>query len=151
MTNPQFYYVTIIDAPTERVWQALTTAEFTRQYWHETEVQSDWKEGSSVKFFVGEDKVGCEGKVLSSLPFSELSYTWHFSANPACASEAPSRVTFTLEDLGGATKLTICHDSFESGTSPTYQMVSEGWPFVLSGLKTLLECGKTRNYSALHD
>jgi hypothetical protein len=37
-------------------------------------------------------------------------------------------------------KLTVIHDGFEPG-STIVQMVSGGWPDVISSLKTLLEIG----------
>ncbi|NVJ96742.1 MAG: SRPBCC family protein [Alphaproteobacteria bacterium] len=149
MTKPEFHYVTIIDAPVQKVWQVLTTAEFTSQYWHNTRVQSDWQVGSPVVFLVDGDEIGCEGKVLEVEQYTKLSYSWRFPRNPACAAEEPSIVSFELEDLDGSTKLAVLHTGFASAESPTYQMVSGGWPFVLAGLKTLCEAGQTRDFSAL--
>lgn len=150
MTNPEFHYVCLIDAPAEKVWQALTTAEFTRQYWHGTEVRSRWKLGSRVEFLVDGGEVGCEGKVFECDPPHRLAYSWHFPRNPAAAAEAPSKVSFVLEDIEGATKLTVVHNGFPGPDSVTYAMVSTGWPFVIAGLKTLCEVGETRDFSALH-
>ena len=45
MTKPQFVYVTYIMTTPEKVWNALTDAELTRQYWIHSNV-SDWKVGS---------------------------------------------------------------------------------------------------------
>lgn len=153
MTENQTVYVTLIEAPCENVWEALTSAEFTSLYWHDTHVQSDWQVGSSVQFMVypegGEAEVGCDGEVLECDPPSRLSYTWRFPRVPAICDEAPSRVTFTLDALAdGVTKLTLVHDEFPEG-SGMYPMVNEGWPFVLSGLKTLLETGRTVDFSTL--
>lgn len=152
MTKAEYYYVTLIDAPRETVWRALTSAAFTKQYWHNAEVRSDWTVGSSVEFWVrAEEKnmVGCEGVILECEAPERLSYTWHFPLNPACAPEQPSRILFLLEDIEGATKLTIKHDKFESEQSATYHMVSTGWPYVIAGLKSLCETGKTRDFSVL--
>lgn len=150
MTNPVFHYVCLIDAPPAKVWQALTTAEFTRQYWHGTEVRSDWTVGSKVEFLVDSGEIGCEGEVLACTPNKRLCYSWHFPRNPATAGEVPSKVSFDLEEIDGATKLTVTHDGFPGPESVTYQMASTGWPFVLAGLKTLCEQGETRDFSALH-
>lgn len=152
MTEAEFYYVTLIDAPRETVWRALTNGEFTKQYWHNADVKSDWKIGSPVEFWVKAEKgsaIGCEGKVLECDVPSRLSYSWHFPLNPACAPESPSRVLFLLEDAGGATKLTVRHDEFVGEDSATYHMVSTGWPYVIAGLKTLCETGATRDFSVL--
>ena len=147
-------YVTLIEAPRERVWQALTSAEFTQAYWHNTHVQSSWVVGEPVQFLVyphreSEPKAGCTGEVLECDPPSRLCYTWGFPRNPEVCDEAPSRVAFTLAELpGGVTKLTLVHDQFPEG-SKMYPMVDSGWPFVLSGLKTLLETGRATDFSAL--
>ena len=58
------------------------------------------------------------------------------------AAEQRSRVTFDIEPLGELVKLTVVHDGFEPG-SVVASMVSQGWPGILSSLKTLLETGDT--------
>jgi hypothetical protein len=58
------------------------------------------------------------------------------------AAEGRSKVTFEIEPLGELCKLTVVHDGFEPG-STVVELVSGGWPLVLSELKTLLETGET--------
>ena len=53
----------------------------------------------------------------------------------------PSRVTFVLEPSDGTVKLTVTHEDFAEG-SKTLPSISEGWPLVLSSLKSVLETGK---------
>jgi uncharacterized protein YndB with AHSA1/START domain len=150
MKIPEYNYVTVIAAKPQRVWEALTTAEFTRQYWHSTRVKSNWQVGGTIEFLIdtddGGDAVGCQGKILVADYPRELSYTWSFPRNPAVADEAPSRVTFLLEPLGEHTRLTITHDQFPD-QSEMYGYIRDGWPLVLAGLKTLLETGKAVDFS----
>ncbi len=57
-------------------------------------------------------------------------------------AEPRSRVAFDIEDVGnGVVKLTVTHDGFAPGG--TVPNISQGWPAVLSSLKTLLETGST--------
>jgi hypothetical protein len=49
MSKPEFVYVIYIEAPQQRVWDALTTGEDTVHFWSRY-VQSDWKQGSRVEF-----------------------------------------------------------------------------------------------------
>lgn len=150
--TPEYTYVTLIDASRQKVWQALTSGEFTKQYWHSAEVRSDWIAGSPVEFWVSSeqgDLIGCEGEVLECVEPERLSYSWHFPLNPECAPEPHSRVLFLLEDTDSATKLTVKHDKFTGQESATYHMVSTGWPYVIAGLKSLCETGRTRDFSAL--
>lgn len=58
------------------------------------------------------------------------------------AGELRSKVTFDIEQLGQAVKLTVVHDDVDHG-STVLEMCSEGWPQLLSDLKTLLETGET--------
>ena len=151
--NPAQVFVQIIDAEPAVVWNALTSADFTEQYWHGTRVRSDFTVGSTVEFLVAGDEVGCVGEVLESDPPLTLSYTWQFPRNPLVRDETPSRVTFQLEALRApsgetATRLTVVHDGFPAG-SRMPDMVRPGWPAVLAGLKTLLETGRTPDFSSM--
>ena len=68
--------------------------------------------------------------------------TGHHIVNydPDLTAEGPSRVTYELEETDGITKVTTIHDDFPSG-SKVYDNVAGGWPYILSGLKTLVETG----------
>ena len=48
MGKPDYVYVTYIATTPEKVWQALTDGEFTRQYWGRARNVSDWKAGSAA-------------------------------------------------------------------------------------------------------
>ena len=146
MREMEYVYVTLIAAPPEKVWQALTTPEFTSQYWHSTRVRCDWNVGSRVEFLVDGDEVGCEGEVLTHDPPTELSYTWSFPRNPETRDEAPSRVTFLLVELPQGTRLTVIHDRFPTD-SKMYPLIAQGWPCVMAGLKTLVETGEAVDFT----
>jgi len=152
MSAPEFVYVIYIAATPERVWQALTQAQFTRQYWFGRCAESDWRVGSVVKYWIDEAKSDLDfsGEVLRSEPPRLLSYTFGVEwgrwlrdsrEHKDMLHERPSRVTFELEPMGGATKLTLVHDQFEPG-GKSLQGVSRGWPAILSALKSVLEGGK---------
>ena len=147
MTSPEFIYVIVIARPPEKVWEGLTTAEFTKQYWHRTEVTSDFRIGSPIRFMTESGQVGAEGTILTADYPAELSYTWQFPNNPDTSGEAPSRVTFRLEPVAAGTKLTVIHDQFPEN-SKMFGLIEGGWPLVLSGLKTLLESGNAVDFSA---
>ena len=80
------------------------------------------------------------GEVLEYEPYRRLSYTWRVEFHEVFRHERPSRVTFELEPVGAEVKLTVFHDEFEPG-SKVLGAVSNGWPVVLSSLKSLLETG----------
>jgi uncharacterized protein YndB with AHSA1/START domain/DNA-binding transcriptional ArsR family regulator len=155
MTNPEFVYTTYINTTPERLWQALTDPAFTRRYWGVT-FESDWKAGSTMTWEQDGVTIADPAQVvLESEPYRRLAYSWHtFTPEFAKAvglsdevftkvsSERRSKVTFEIEPLGQMVKLTVVHTDFEPG-STVVEMVSEGWPHLLSDLKTLLETGET--------
>ena len=57
------------------------------------------------------------------------------------AAESPALCTIALESVDGATKLTVVHQS-ETPGSLLIGAVSDGWPKILSNLKSLLETGE---------
>ena len=148
MDKPEFVYMTVIAAPPEHVWDGLTTAEFTRQYWHKTRVRSDYRVGAKIEFLNEDDNVGVAGEILTVRRPEELAYTWQFTgAESPAKNDPPSRVTFRLEAITAGTRLTVIHDQLEEG-SQTATMVSFGWPHVLAGLKTLLETGSAIDFTS---
>jgi uncharacterized protein YndB with AHSA1/START domain len=156
MGNPEFVYTTYIKTTPERLWQALTDPAFTSRYWGVT-FETDWQVGSPMVWGEGgQQPADPEQRVLASEPYRRLSYTWHtFTPEWAQAAgvddevlatirqEPRSKVTFDIEPQGEVVKLTVVHDDFEPG-STVREMVGEGWPRLLSDLKTLLETGDIR-------
>jgi len=140
MSKTEFVYVTYIKTTPEKLWKALTTSEFTKQYWFDTAVESDWKVGSSLALRPEGNGAVMKGKVLKNNPYKELSYTWDFP-NSEKAAAYPSRVTFSLEQDNDTVILTVVHDELEAGSEMS-KGISRGWPLVLSSLKSLLETGK---------
>jgi uncharacterized protein YndB with AHSA1/START domain/DNA-binding transcriptional ArsR family regulator len=151
MQKPQFVYTTYIRTAPERLWQALTEPAFTRRYWGMV-FEADWNTGSPMIWHPeGLTIADPEQVVLEADPYHRLSYTWHaFTPEWAdavgvseevrgqIAAEPRSKVTFDLEEEGDLVRLTVVHDGFEPG-SKVLEMVGDGWPRVVSGLKSLLE------------
>jgi uncharacterized protein YndB with AHSA1/START domain len=82
-----------------------------------------------------------DGKVIEADPPRRLVHTWRAAYSPDTAADRPSRVTWTIEPVGAICKLTVLHDDFD-GETKTWKSTANGWPVVLSGLKTLLETGE---------
>jgi uncharacterized protein YndB with AHSA1/START domain len=145
-TKPKFVYSTLITTTPEKLWAALTDAQFTTQYWGGVSVDSDWKVGSSVVFRM-KDKVLHNDTVLKSEPPRLLSYSFKPLHMEELLAEPASRVTFVIEEFTGkaprqgpVVKLTVTHEEFPED-SKILPMISQGWPDILSSLKTLLETG----------
>jgi uncharacterized protein YndB with AHSA1/START domain len=139
MTKPVFVYVTYIETTAEKLWQALTDADFTERYWFGHRLTSDWKVGSAYQF-TNQGKPMVEGEVLVSDPPQRLAYSW-YNRKEEAKGEGTSRVTFDLEPRGKVVKLTVTHDELgEDGK--TLRAISGGWPMVIASLKSLLETGQ---------
>jgi len=153
MEKQDFIYTTYITTTPERLWQALTSPEFTSQYWGLT-FDTDWKVGSTMTWNMRDLSIShADQVVLEADPYTRLSYTWHgfppewiasMELDDAIArhivTEPRSRATFTLEPDGPLVKLTVLHEGFDED-SEIIKMISNGWPKVLSSLKTFVESG----------
>ena len=141
MDKPSFVYVTYIATTPEKLWDALTSAAFTERYMFGRRVESEWRVGSSVRYYGTDGELTDSGEVLEADRPRRLSYTWRVELHPALAREGHSRVTFELEPVGTEVKLTVVHDGFAEGSS-VLEALKGGWPKALSSLKSLLETGR---------
>ena len=141
MNTLKHVYEVYIRTTPEKLWEAITRPDQTRQYFYGTAVESEWKVGSTVRHMGANGQVNLDGKVIEIVPQRRLVTTFAAVHNPASAKDRPSRVTWEIQPLGDVVKLTLTHDDFD-GITQTYQQVGPGWNPVLSGLKTLLETGK---------
>lgn len=141
MSKAQFVYVIYIAATPDRIWAGLTDSEFTRQYWEHDNV-SDWKPGSSWEHrrSDGSHALDLVGQVIESVPPRRLVMTWISPANAAKGAK-PSRVTFELKPISDMVRLTVTHDELDEDSEMAGK-IAEGWPRVLSSLKSLLETGR---------
>jgi len=140
IARPHFVYVTYISTTPEALWQALTDPDFTQRYWFGFRVDArGGKDGRMTA--INPDGVQVhDDPILESDPPRRLVYGWK-SLYDEFRDEAPSRVSFDLEPRGEQVKLTVTHEDFVPG-SKMFPRISEGWPAVLSSLKSLLETGK---------
>lgn len=134
-------FVFYIAAPPERVWQGFVSAESNRILFMGAELEVDLKPGGRMNWFGtgadGKRVTYVHGEVLKSEPPKLLQYT--FAMGP---SNRFSRVTIELVPETEATKVSVTHDQWAEDDS-AYLPTSDGWPRVLSRLKTLIETGKT--------
>jgi uncharacterized protein YndB with AHSA1/START domain len=137
--KPKFVYVTYIAAPPERVWEALTKPDISEKYWFGYRVAADGKPGDHMTATSPAGKLSHRDPILESDPPRRLVYGW--KALDKLPDERASRVTFDLAPFKGQTRLTVIHDDFVEG-SKMFEMISKGWPAVLSSLKSFLETGR---------
>ncbi len=121
----------------DRLWQALTDPELTQQYAFGSRVESDWQLGSPYAFTNENGKV-IEGEVLEIDPPRRLTLSWR-----ATFADIPiTTVTWTIEPVGDACKLTLQHSGIDPANTVVTQGLASAWAQSLSSLKSLLETGQ---------
>ena len=140
MARSTYLYVAYIRTTPEKLWQALTDPQFTRQYWFGMASTSEFRKGSPWKLVAGDGKVWDSGEIVESDPPRRLVMRWQHEMRPELKAEGPALCTIELQPEAGAVKLTITHTS-EHENSKVITAVSGGWPKVISNLKSFLETG----------
>ena len=141
MNKSEFVYVTYIRTTPHRLWSALTSPEFMKQYWFGMHFETDWKSGSSWQMVFPDGRVADSGEIIEIDPPRRLVLKWRNEFRPELKSEGYASCTIELELIADAVKLTIMH-MMDRAESKLIEAVSGGWPRILSNLKSLLETGE---------
>ena len=142
MNKSTFVYVTYIATTPEKLWEALTNPAFTRQYWAGSWQDSEWRVGASWKLMTPDGRVGDSGEILELDPPRRLVVSWEHQIFEEFRGLGVTRATFDIEQSGEVVKLTVTHEAPESAAK-LLDALSQGWPGILSSLKTLLETGRS--------
>ncbi len=138
-TTTQIYQV-FIKATPERIWEAITTPEFTGKFFHGARIEVV---GDRYLSHGPNGEVWADEPVLEADPPRRLVHGWRSLYNDEAGKEPRSRVTWEIEPReGGICKVTVVHDRLEESPITAANVGGDGWTFVLSGLKTLLETGE---------
>ncbi len=131
---------TTIDAPIERVWDALTDPELIKQFMFGTEAVSDWKVGSPIVWkgvWRGkpyEDK----GTILKIEPPHLLQYS-HFSPLSAVPDLPENYHTLTYMLTAKADKTLVELSQDNNASAEEVQHSTGMWQQLLVSLKKVLE------------
>jgi len=138
----QFSYDVYIAASVAKVWNGIIDGDMTKQYVYGTRLESKLKKGAPYAYVGDGDFKVVDGEIVEIEPDKRLVMTWSAHWDEASAKDKPSRVTYELSPAGPqTTKLHLVHDEFDGATA-TYTGSVEGWPLLMSSLKSLLETGK---------
>jgi uncharacterized protein YndB with AHSA1/START domain/DNA-binding transcriptional ArsR family regulator len=135
--RPTYVYTTYIHASPEMVWQAITDADISGEYWGHRNV-SDWEPGSRWEHqrTDGSEIADVVGTVIEAVAPERLVTTW---SGPSGNGNGASRVTFAIEPYQEIVRLTVTHENLLDQAE--YEAAAAGWPAVLANLKSLLETG----------
>ena len=140
--KPAIVYTIYIASTPEKVWQALTTAEFSRQYFSGFAVEADLRVGGAFVARAPDGSVHISGEVIECDPPRKLTITWNVNWPALVEKLGPTLVTYEIEPAGDAVKLTLIQAHDRPIDDDILSGGRQGWPAILSSLKSLLETGQ---------
>jgi len=139
--KPAIVYTIYIAATPEQVWQALISAEFTRQYFHGLSVEIEPKIGGAFAIHLPDGTPHITGEVLAFDPPRQLTVTWDLNWPGLREAIGHETVTYLIEPAGEAVRLTLTEAHERELDDDILSGGRTGWPAILSGLKSVLETG----------
>jgi uncharacterized protein YndB with AHSA1/START domain len=140
--KPATVYTIYIAASAERVWQSLTSAEFSRQYFFGNTVEIEQKVGGSYILRQPDGALHVSGEVIECDPPRKLAVTFNVNWPALIEKLGPTLVSYEIEPAGDAVRLTMTEWHDRPLSEDILSGGRQGWPAILSSLKSLLETGK---------
>jgi len=140
--TPQTVYTIYIASTPEKVWQALTTAEFSRQYFSGFAVEVELKTGGAFVLRTPDGSEHISGEVLACDPPHKLSVTWNVDWPGMVEALGQTVVTYDIVQMGDAVRLTMTEAHERVLSDDILSGGRLGWPAILSSLKSVIETGK---------
>jgi uncharacterized protein YndB with AHSA1/START domain len=140
--KPLTVYTIYIAATPEKVWQALTSAEFSRKYFFGNTVEIDLRVGGAYIVRTPDGALHISGEVAECVPCRKLSFTFNVNWPELIEKLGPTLVTYEIEPADGAVRLTMSESHDRPLDDDILSGGRQGWPAILSSLKSLLETGE---------
>lgn len=140
--KPLTVYTIYIASTPEKVWEALTSAEFSKQYFFGNAVEVEPRLGGAFIVRTPDGALHISGEVLAYDPPRKLSVTFNVNWPELIEKLGPTLVTYEIEEVGDAVRLTMSEGHDRPLSDDILSGGRTGWPAILSGLKSLLETGK---------
>jgi len=140
--KPMTVYTIYIASTPEKVWEALTSAEFSRQYFFGNTVAVEQKIGGAYAVRTPDGALHISGEVIACEPPKKLTVTFNVNWPELIEKLGPTLVTYEIEQTGDAVRLTMSEAHDRPLSDDILSGGRQGWPAILSSLKSLLETGK---------
>jgi uncharacterized protein YndB with AHSA1/START domain len=140
--KPATVYTIYIASMPEKIWQALTTAEFSRQYFAGLAVEAELKVGGAFIARAPDGSIHISGEVIECDPPRKLTITWNVNWPALVEKLGITLVTYEIERAGDAVRLTLTQAHDRPIDDDILSGGRQGWPAILSSLKSLLETGE---------
>jgi len=139
--TPHTVYTIYVAATPEKVWQALTTAEFSRKYFSGFAVELEEKVGGRFVLRAPDGSEHITGEVIACDRPRRLTVTFNVNWPGLIEALGETLVTYDIEQCGEAVRLTMTEAGDREIDDDITSGGRAGWPAILSGLKSLLETG----------
>jgi uncharacterized protein YndB with AHSA1/START domain len=139
--KPAIVYTIYIASTSEKVWEALTTAEFSRKYFSGFAIDAELRVGGAFTARAPDGSVHISGEVIECDPPRKLTVTWNVNWPALVEKLGPTLVTYEIEQSGESVKLTLLQSHDRPISDDILSGGRAGWPAILSSLKSLLETG----------
>jgi uncharacterized protein YndB with AHSA1/START domain len=140
--RPLTVYTIYIAASPERVWQALTSAEFSRKCFFGNTVEIELKVGGAYVVRTPDGSLHISGEVVECVPYRKLAFTFNVNWPELIEKLGATLVTYDIEPAGDAVRLTMTESHDRPLDDDILSGGRQGWPAILSSLKSLLETGQ---------
>src|SRR5580692_7923207 len=137
--RPLTVYTIYIASTPEKVWEALTSAEFSRKYFFGNAVEVELRIGGAYIVRTPDGALHISGEVIECDPPNRLTITFNVNWPALIEKLGPTLVTYEIESVGEAVKLTLLQSHDRPITDDILAGGRSGWPAILSSLKSLLE------------
>ena len=140
--KPAIVYTIYIASTPQKVWQALTSAEFSRKYFFGNAVEVDLRVGGAYIVRTPDGALHISGEVIECDPPKKLTVTFNVNWPELIERLGPTLVTYEIEQAGEAVKLTLLQSHDRPLSDDILSGGRQGWPAILSSLKSVLETGQ---------
>jgi uncharacterized protein YndB with AHSA1/START domain len=140
--RPATVYTIYIASTPEKVWEALTSAELSRKYFFGNAVEIELKVGGKYIVRRPDGALHISGEVLACEPPRKLTFTFNVNWPALIEKLGPTLVSYDIEPAGDAVRLTMTESHDRPLSDDILSGGREGWPAILSSLKSLLETGR---------
>jgi uncharacterized protein YndB with AHSA1/START domain len=140
--KPLTVYTIYIAATPEQVWAALTSAEFSCKYFSGLAVEMEPRLGGHFIVRMPDGTAHISGEVLDYEPPTKLTVSWNVNWPGLVDKLGNTLVTYEIAPAGETVRLTMSERHDRALGDDILEGGRQGWPAILSGLKSLLETGK---------
>jgi uncharacterized protein YndB with AHSA1/START domain len=140
--KPLTVYTIYIASTPEKVWEALTSAEFSRKYFFGNAVEVELKVGGKYIVRQPDGALHISGEVVECDPPKKLTFTFNVNWPALIEKLGPTLVSYEIEPAGDAVRLTMTESHDRPLSDDILSGGRQGWPAILSSLKSLLETGQ---------